>query len=134
MKRRGPRNRRNAARRKRQRQIQLACSGVALFLICVGIFYFVLYRQVNKVSADTIYNKIHIASVDVSGMKKEEAKKAVEKKVQEYQAQKIALHVEDENVEVTLGELGFGVKDVDKLVKDAVDYGKKETFSADTKK
>ena len=60
----------------------------------------------------------------MSGMKKSDAKKAVEAKIKKYQEQSISLRIEEENVQVTLGELGFTIKDVDKLVEKALAYGK----------
>lgn len=48
----------------------------------------------------------------------------MEAKIKKYQEQSISLRIEEENVQVTLGELGFTIKDVDKLVEKALDYGK----------
>lgn len=117
------RNRKIEAR-KRQRRILIGGCTCAVLLIGICISYFVLRGYVNRTEKEKICDHIFIESVDVSGMKKEEAKKAVEKKVQEYQAGKIALYVEDDSVEMTLGELGFQVKETDQLVQKAVDYGK----------
>lgn len=93
-------------------------------LIAFGIVYFIFHRRVNQTAKDVIYENVYIGSVNVSGMKKEEAKKAVEEKVGEYQKQNIALHIGEENISVLLGDLGFEIKDVDKLVKKAVSFGK----------
>lgn len=107
-----------------KKQIRIGILICAVFLAGLCISYFVLRSYVNKTGKDKIYDHIYIESVNVSGMKKAEAKKAVEKKVQEYQAQKITLHVGNENVEVPLGDLGFHIKDVDKLVEKSAAYGK----------
>ena len=48
----------------------------------------------------------------------------MEAKIKKYQEQSISLRIEEENVQVTLGELGFTIKDVDKLVEKALAYGK----------
>lgn len=117
------RNRKIEARKKRRRILIGGCT-CAVILIGICISYFVLRGYVNRTEKDKICDHIFIESVDVSGMKKEEAQKAVEKKVKEYQAEKIALCVEDNSVEMTLGELGFKVKETDKLVQEAMDYGK----------
>lgn len=131
--RRKSRNRR--AEVKKQKKIILIVGIVCACLLAgIAISYFSLRGYVNRTGADTINNHIFIGSVDVSGMKKTEAKKALEKQVKKYQAEKISLQVEKESVEVSLAELGFKIKEVDKLVEDAVDYGKKEVSGADTVK
>ena len=93
-------------------------------LIVLGIVYFVFRSRVKSTADNEIYNNVYIETVNVSGMKKSDAKKAVEAKIKKYQEQSISLRIEEENVQVTLGELGFTIKDVDKLVEKALAYGK----------
>jgi len=124
MARRGRRQRRRGvAAQKRAILIGAGVLGVAL--IAFLVVYFVMRSAVNKVAADIIWDNIYIESVDVSGMNAEQANKALEELVAEYKAQKIKLVAEETEVEVTLEELGFRMKDVDKLVEKAVSYGKK---------
>ena len=104
----------------------LATAGIIAFsiLVVLGIVYFVFRSRVKSTADNEIYNNVYIETVNVSGMKKSDAKKAVEAKIKKYQEQSISLRIEEENVQVTLGELGFTIKDVDKLVEKALAYGK----------
>ena len=97
--------------------------GVAL--IAFLVVYFAMRNAVNKVAADVIWDNVYIETVDVSGMDAEEATKALEELASEYKAQKIKLVAEKSETEVTLEELGFQMDNVDKLVDQAVSYGKK---------
>mgnify|MGYP006386760785 CR=1 FL=1 len=96
----------------------------AILIVFLGI-YFALRHTVNKVEKDTICNNVFIDKIDVSGMKSDQAKEAIEKKLHEYGAITIGLEAEEVKVEVLLSELGFQMKDVDQLVKKAVFFGKK---------
>lgn len=115
-------NRKAAAQRKKVVMLcgAAACVGLMVFL---GV-YFAFRNTVNKVPEDVIYNNIYIETIDVSGMKAAEAKTALEQKIAEYQEMKIHLVAEEVTAEVALSELGFDIKDVDKLVEKAVSYGK----------
>ena len=110
----------------KEKQRLLVVAGIIVFsiLIVFGIVYFVFRSRVMSTADNEIYNNVYVETVDVSGMKKAEAKKAVEAKIKKYQEQSISLHIEEENVQVTLGEIGFTIKDVDGLVEKALDYGK----------
>lgn len=111
--------------RRRKRMLALGCLLLVCLLIPGVIIYAVLRNHVNKAGADVIYDNVYIESVNVSGMKKDEAEKALEKKTEEYRKQNIVLNVEDKNVSVPLGELGFSIKDMEKRSDEAVLYGKK---------
>ena len=110
----------------KEKQRLLVVAGIIVFsiLIVFGIVYFVFRSRVMSTADNEIYNNVYVETVDVSGMKKAEAKRAVEAKIKKYQEQSISLHIEEENVQVTLGEIGFKIKDVDGLVEKALDYGK----------
>ena len=108
---------------KRKLKIALITLGGALSVFL--IWYFSLSSSVNKIAKDVICENIYIGDVNVSGMKSKEAKKALEEKQKEYQEAKIQLVAEEASVEVSLEDLGFGFEKTDKLVKDAVAYGKK---------
>lgn len=120
-------------RRRRQRRKRVVAKRRALIwgvgflgvaLIAFLAVYFVMRTAVNKVAEDIIWDNIYIETVDVSGMKAKQANKALDKLVAEYKSQKIKLVAEKSAAEVSLEELGFQMKDVDKLVKEAVSYGK----------
>lgn len=110
---------------KKSKRIVLV-GGVVLGVILLAFLgiYFTLRHKVNQVPDDRIHNNIFIDKVDVSGMNAEEAKTAVEKKLAEYKAISVSLIAEDVQADVLLDELGFQMKGLDKLVEEAVSYGK----------
>jgi hypothetical protein len=116
--------RRRAKKRAQKKALLLCGIALAVVLAVFLIGYFSVKSSVNKVAKDTIWNNISIDGIDVSGMKAEEAKEALAERVEEYQKQKLTLVADGVKAEVTLKDLGFEMKDVDKLVKEAVDYGK----------
>ena len=116
---------RQRQRRKRQRTAVLCGAGFVIVLIGFAISYFSLYKYVNKVKPDTIAHNIFIGETEVSGMKSKAAKQAVASTLEVYQGQKLSLSVGEETVELTLADIGLSVKEVDKLVEEAVSYGKK---------
>ena len=128
------RRRRRQRRRKsiatQRRAVIIGAGVLGVALIAFLVVYFVMRNAVNKVAADIIWDNVYIESVDVSGMNAEEANKAVQDYVTEYQGQKLKLVAEKTETQVTLGELGFYIEDVDKLVKEAVSYGKKGSVFA----
>lgn len=120
------RPRRAAKRAMEQRKRMIIMGGVVLAaaLLIFAIRYSLVSSAVNKVPTDVICDNIYIDDVNVSGMKAGEAKAALEEKIAEYQALTMTLHAEEVKADVTLGDLGFSVKSLDKLVKKAVSYGK----------
>lgn len=111
-----------AAKRKKM----LMIGGIAVGAVLIGVLavYFSLRATVNKVPADTIFGNVYIETIDVSGMKAEEAKAAVEKKQEEYQALTMSLAAEEATVDILLSEIGFQIEEIDKVVEKAVSYGK----------
>ena len=104
----------------------LIIGGIVLIAI-LAVFlirHFSMKNAVNKVAEDTIWDNISIDGVDVSGMKAEAAREALEKKVAEYQTKEITLIADTTEVVVTLGDLGFDFKNEDQLIQKAVTYGK----------
>ena len=115
---------RRRAKKRAQKKALLLC-GISLVVI-LAVFligYFSVKSSVNKVAKDTIWEHISIAGVDVSGMKADEAKKALTQKLKDYQKQEITLVADGTKDVVTLKDLGFDMKDVDKLIEEAVNYG-----------
>jgi len=117
-------------RRNRRKSIldkkMLVTGGITLAVVVMVlmIVYFVLVGTVNKVDKDTIGPNIFIENVNVSGLSKKDAKKVLGEQLSKYQDETVKLVAEDSVAEVTLGELGFQLKDMDKLLKKAVAYGK----------
>ena len=117
--------RRSRARQKRA----LVVAGLLLAVILVAFLttYFVMRKSVNKVADDTIWDHVFIERVDVSGMTADKAKEALARQVEAYAAETISLVAETSKAEVTLGELGFAMKDVEELIDKAIAIGKKGT-------
>ena len=120
--------RRSVAAKRRAFVIGAGVFGVAL--IAFLVVYFIMRNAVDKVAADIIWDNIYIESVDVSGMDSKQASKALEELLTQYKAEKITLVAEEVQTEVTLGELGFEMKNSKQLVKQAVAYGKKGSVFA----
>lgn len=114
-----------ARRRKRQRIAFLSGLFLIVVLAVFGVSYAALYRYVHKVEENVICDNIYIGKVNVSGMTEKQAKEAVKKKTDEYSQLKLTMEVGDKTAETALSEMGFAVKDADKLVEQAVSYGKK---------
>lgn len=116
------RNRKSAMRQKRV----LLISGLVIVvaLIIFGASYLWVRGQISQTASNVIGNNIYIETVDVSGMNATEAKSALEAKIAEYQSQPLVLKVEEEELNLLIGDLGFQIKDINKLVKQALKYGK----------
>ncbi len=118
-------NRREIRRRQMmQRRMILIGSVLVIALAIWGIAFLSVRSKVNKAGTDVIYNNIFIEEVDLSGMNKTEALAALDQKVAEQGSQKITLKLESEEMKVTLKELGVHIEEAEKLVEQAMDYGK----------
>lgn len=119
------RSRRVAMKRKRK-QRALIVIGVAAFAVVFGGSYSALKNYVGKVKDDVICDNIYINDLNLSGMTKKEAQKALESQKTTDESKTVTLTVRDEKVEAFLKELGFsGQEDKEQLVDEAVSYGKK---------
>ncbi len=112
-------------KRKNRKKLMMVSGLVAALALVIGLgVYFALSSAANKVPEGTIGDNIYIDSFEVSGMTAKEAKAFLEKQLEEYQKLTVKLTVEEASAEVTLAELGFQMKNTDKLIKTAVTYGK----------
>lgn len=116
------RNKRKALQRKRAFVLGGAVLAVLLVVFCS--LYFMRKSAVDKVPEDMVCDNVFVENIDVSGMKSEEIKAALEAKLAEYQEKTVILLAEETKAEVTLGELGFSLENVDELVEEAISYGK----------
>lgn len=116
--------RRRAKKGNQRKALLLVGSALVIVLAVFLIGYFSMKSAVNKVAEDTIWNNISIDGVDVSGMTAKEAKEALAEKTGEYQEKEITLVADGIEVVVTLKDLGFDMKNADKLIKEAVEFGK----------
>lgn len=117
--------RRNENEKKHRKTAKICGLIFVCFLFVYGGIYAVLHYQVNKQAEDKICEGVFIGRVDVSGMNAEQAQNAVDKQAEVYGKQKISLTAEGKKAEVTLEELGFDISKEEKLIEEAVDYGKK---------
>lgn len=109
---------------KRKRMFLLGGLAAGVVLVIVLCSYFGLKSIVSKVPTDEICDNVFIGTVDVSGMDASEAQAALEQKAAEYQAMTMTLKAEEASTEIALADLGFDVKDTEKIVKKALAYGK----------
>lgn len=125
----GNKKRRRRRRRLRRseakaiyRMIQIILCAVVVIL-CVQFF---LHRYIRKFDERIIIQGVSIGDTDVSGLNAKRAKEKIQKELSVYADEKVILTLEDgRKAEATLGELGLTIKEIDSVVQQAVDYGKK---------
>lgn len=114
---------RMTARRKKQTRL-LIMAGAGLILVALLAVYIQLRNYVNRVDRDVICDNVWIGAMDVSGMTAEEAGAALEGHMEADGAVTVTLRSDSGSAQATLSELGLTAEDVDKLTREAVDYGK----------
>lgn len=121
---------RRRKRRRRRSQQRRAVIGTAfvlvcalLVIVCVQIF---LRSYIRKFDSHRIIQGVSVGNTDVSGLTVEKAKEKVESEVTASMKAGLDLTLEDgRHSEVELSALGISVKDLDKTLKEALDYGRK---------
>lgn len=101
---------------KKRLQVLSAVMGAVILSFGAG-------AAVKAEEVDTIHEGVYVSDVDVSGMTAEEAKAAVEEKVQELGSKTITLKVEGSSVSATAGDLGLTWENQE-VVEEAVGLGK----------
>lgn len=101
---------------KKKLQVLSAVMGAVILSFGAG-------AAVKAEEADTIHEGVYVSDVDVSGMTAEEAKAAVEEKVQELGSKTITLKVEGSSVSATAGDLGLTWENQE-VVEEALGLGK----------
>ena len=122
---------RMTARRKKQTRL-LIMAGAGLILVALLAVYIQLRNYVNRVDRDVICDNVWIGAMDVSGMTAEEAGAALEGHMEADGAVTVTLQSDSGSAQATLSELGLTAEDVDKLTREAVDYGKTGILSLQT--
>lgn len=122
--------RKGKKRRSADRVSSRTILGLSAVLICavlvIAAVQLMMHRKIDSYDPDIIIDGVLIGGIDVSGMTKEEAKTAVESTIQSFAEEKIILTLENGGqAETTLEALGVSVKDLETIVQEAVDYGKK---------
>lgn len=117
---------RREIRRKQvmQRRLVLIGSILVIALVIWGISFLSVRNKVNKAGTDIIYQNIFVEDVDLSGMTEEDALAALDNKVQEQGKKKVTLKLENEEMQVSLADMGIHIEEVEALVKEAMAYGK----------
>lgn len=119
--------RRMSLKRKRRMTVLFFIAVFLVLLVFAGS-YLALRKYVNTVEDDIIADNISIGAVDVSGLTKAEAKELLQQHLAEDQSLKVSLKTENGSADATLEELGLSSNDLDSLIQEAVDYGKKGTI------
>ncbi len=119
------RKKQKKAQRDKKTVLLIAGLVFSAFLVIIGIN--VLFRvTIAKYDPDIIISGVTIGGTDVSGMNAAQAKAAVKKAAEEYASRTIVLKLDEErSAEAALTELGMSVADLDSVIRDALDYGKK---------
>ena len=113
-----------AQKRIRQRNIHVGIAIAAAIVIIFSVIQFTLWRYVSKVDETHICKNIFIGKTDVSGMTEKEAVEAVKSTLGDYKNRQLVLKVKDQTANVSIEELGAEVENIEKLAKQAVQYGK----------
>ena len=101
------------------------CVAAAAFLVIIFINS-MLRRTLEQYEPDIIIDGVFIGDTDVSGMTAEEAEAAVGADTEQISGELIIFDLGDgREARATLKELGLSVKELDKIIGQAVDYGKK---------
>lgn len=119
---------RRMLRRRRKRRQLIGLMTVVLVVLVWGAAYLALYRYVSKYPEKKICDNVYINVVNVSGMTREEAKRAMEEHFAEDEKQAVILKTGEKETETTLKDLGFQYKKEDQAIEKAVSYGKKGTL------
>ena len=115
----------NTDKEKHQRIVRLCILFFVCFLLIFGCIYFSFSKKVNSLPANKISHGISIGSVDVSGLTVKQAQKKIEDQVQKLKLQEVIMSVQEQEIRTSLETLGFSMKDEEKILKSALNYGKK---------
>lgn len=123
-------NRRRRRRRRLRRSEARAVLRLIQIILCalavILCVHFFLRMYIRKFDERIIVQGVSIGNTDVSGLNAAKAKEKIQKELSVYADEKVSLSLEDgRKAETTLGELGLTVKQMDSVIQEAVDYGKK---------
>ena len=114
-------------RRKKQQMkrlmFKIGAAGAALIVILTALYLY-LNNCVTKYPENKVVENIYVGAIDAGGMTKAGLKEALELHYEETKTTKVTLVIDGSTEETTLEELGYGYKNIDKLVKEAFSYGK----------
>ena len=122
-------NRNSQKKRTRQQTDRKTVIVLAVVFLCaIGVITGVqsmLHRTIDRYDPEIIIGGVSVGETDVSGMTAAEAEAAVEQTMQQYGAETVTLTLENGGqAQATLTELGLKAKNLERIIRDAVDYGK----------
>lgn len=111
---------------KNKKKLAVIC-GVVAGVCALGILggFFALNSYVGKAAENKVLDGIYIGEVDVSGLSKGEAEKELNAWFEKSARKPVTLRVGDKTVDVQPDELGVSLKEPEKAVEHAMEYGKK---------
>lgn len=98
-----------------KRYMKKLCVGVCLLMLSAGMTAFA--------AEDTILNGVRIGGIDVSGMTRTEAQKALEDHEKQIGEQPITLEIGDQSVEASLADFGITFENTD-MIDEALSIGR----------
>lgn len=108
---------------KIMRRLPLIAGVLGALLVIYGVVTFAHWMSIRKYDTTKIADNVRIGTIDVSGMTKKEAQKALKKRFKEAKKQTVTLNVGDDSTDVELKELGLSIMDYKKLAAKALVYG-----------
>ncbi|SHO48272.1 VanW family protein [Anaerocolumna xylanovorans] len=102
-----------------KRMVRIVLFLLSLFLLSAGNFTKVLAAG----EEDVITKGVYIDTVDIGGMTKEEAEKAVADYVDTLKQKNVTVDIKGEKEQITVGDLGFASKE-NNYIEEAVEIGK----------
>lgn len=120
-------NKKKRGKSEQNKKAALLIAGLVFCAIAVIIGINVMLRAtIAAYDQDIIIFGVSIGGTDVSGMDAAQAEAAVRKAAEDYASAGIVLELDEERrAEIALSELGLYAVDLDDVVREAVDYGKK---------
>lgn len=118
--------RRKSRRRIRKIQRIMVCVGIffVLLITLLGGTYLVLNRYISKYPDNKIANNVYVGPVNAEGMSKAQLKSALEEHLESKKQIEVILVIDEDKEKTTLADLGFGYKDINRIVTKAFSYGK----------
>ena len=114
---------------KKQRAKKLILAAIAGVILVIIASYISMCVKVNKVDDKKICDNVFVGETDLSGLTSKKAKAVLEKHFAADSEIVVTMKAEDKKAEATLSELGIAPKDINALVKEAMDYGKTGSVS-----
>lgn len=102
---------------------------IILLIVFIGLIVCLstIFSLTNR-DNEAIIKNVFISGLDVSNKTKDEAKKIIEKNVEDYQDRKVKLVLDKQEYRVSASEMGFEMTNLDRVLDEAYAYGRDENF------